>query len=61
MDEPVSILCNPNGPLRVTGNFVIKDSSGKDFDLVRPHSDFTLPLRHVSEQAVLRRKSPQRL
>ena len=33
MDEPVSIVCNPNGPLRVTGNIVIKDSNGKDFDL----------------------------
>jgi CDGSH-type Zn-finger protein len=33
MDEPVSIVCNPNGPLRITGNFVIKDPQGKDFDL----------------------------
>jgi len=33
MDEPVTIVCNPNGPLRITGNFVIKDSQGKDFDL----------------------------
>jgi CDGSH-type Zn-finger protein len=33
MDEPVSIVCNPNGPLRITGNFVIKDAQGKDFDL----------------------------
>jgi CDGSH-type Zn-finger protein len=33
MDEPVSITCSPNGPLRVTGNFVIKDAQGKDFGL----------------------------
>jgi CDGSH-type Zn-finger protein len=33
MDEPVSIVVNPNGPLRITGNFVIKDPQGKDFDL----------------------------
>ena len=36
MDEPTIIVCNPNGPLRVTGNFVIRDSQGKDFDLCRP-------------------------
>ena len=33
MDEPVSIVCTPNGPLRVSGNFVIKDGNGKDFGL----------------------------
>ena len=33
MDEPTVIVCNPNGPLRVTGNIVIRDSQGKDFDL----------------------------
>ena len=33
MDEPVSVVVNPNGPLRVTGNFVIKDGNGKDFGL----------------------------
>jgi CDGSH-type Zn-finger protein len=33
MDEPVNIVCNPNGPLRVTGNFVIQDGNGKDFGL----------------------------
>jgi CDGSH-type Zn-finger protein len=33
MDEPVTIVCMPNGPLRVTGNFVIKDPQGKDFGL----------------------------
>jgi len=33
MDEPVTIVCNPNGPLRVTGNFVIKDGQGNAFDL----------------------------
>jgi len=33
MDEPVTIVCSPNGPLRVSGNFVIKDGQGKDFGL----------------------------
>ena len=33
MEEPTIIVCNPNGPLRVTGNFVIRDSQGKDFDV----------------------------
>lgn len=33
MDEAVSITCMPNGPLRITGNFVVKDSQGKDFDV----------------------------
>jgi len=33
MDEPTTITVNPNGPLRVSGNFVIKDPQGKDFDL----------------------------
>jgi CDGSH-type Zn-finger protein len=33
MDEPVIIACAPNGPLRISGNFVIKDSQGKDFDV----------------------------
>jgi len=33
MDEPTGIVCTPNGPLRVTGNFIIKDSQGKDFDV----------------------------
>jgi CDGSH-type Zn-finger protein len=33
MDEPVTIVCNPNGPLRVTGNIVIKDAQGRDFGL----------------------------
>jgi len=33
MDEPVTIVCNPSGPLRVTGNFVIKDGQGNAFDL----------------------------
>ena len=33
MDEPITILVSPNGPLRVSGNFVIKDPQGKDFDL----------------------------
>jgi len=33
MDEPTVIVCNANGPLRITGNFVIKDPQGNDFDL----------------------------
>jgi len=33
MDEPVNIICSPNGPLRVSGNFTIKDGNGKDFGL----------------------------
>jgi len=33
MDEPVTITCAPNGPLRVSGNFVIKDGQGRDFGL----------------------------
>ena len=33
MDEPVTIVCNNNGPLRITGNMVIKDAQGRDFDL----------------------------
>jgi CDGSH-type Zn-finger protein len=28
-----TIVCNNNGPLRVTGNFVIKDAQGNAFDL----------------------------
>jgi CDGSH-type Zn-finger protein len=33
MDEPTVIVVNANGPLRITGNIVIKDPQGKDFDL----------------------------
>ena len=33
MDEPVTITCSPNGPLRISGNFVIKDAQGRDFGL----------------------------
>ena len=33
MDEPTVIVVNPNGPLRISGNFVIKDHQGKEFDL----------------------------
>ena len=33
MDEPTVIVVNANGPLRVTGNIVIKDGEGRDFDL----------------------------
>jgi len=27
------ITVSPNGPLRISGSFVIKDAQGKDFDL----------------------------
>ena len=33
MDEPATIIVANNGPLRVSGNFVIKDVQGKEFDL----------------------------
>ena len=33
MDEPTVIVVSANGPLRISGNFVIKDPQGKDFDL----------------------------
>ena len=33
MSDPVDIVCNNNGPLRVSGNFVIKDATGNAFDL----------------------------
>ena len=32
MSETV-VTCNKNGPLRVSGNFVIKDAKGNSFDL----------------------------
>ena len=33
MDEKVTITCTPNGPLRISGSFVIKDGEGREFDL----------------------------
>jgi len=33
MDEPTVIVVNANGPLKISGNFMIKDAQGKDFDL----------------------------
>jgi CDGSH-type Zn-finger protein len=33
MDEPTVIVVNNNGPLKISGNFVIKDAQGKEFDL----------------------------
>ena len=33
MSEKTDIVVFPNGPLRMTGNFVIKDGQGKEFDL----------------------------
>jgi CDGSH-type Zn-finger protein len=33
MADTTEINVFPNGPLRITGNFVIKDGEGKEFDL----------------------------
>ena len=33
MGEQTSIVVNTNGPLRVSGDFVIKDAQGQEFDL----------------------------
>ena len=33
MADNTEIVVFPNGPLRISGNFVIKDGQGKDFDL----------------------------
>jgi len=33
MAETTEITVSPNGPLRISGNFVIKDGQGKEFDL----------------------------
>ena len=33
MDNPVEIRVKKNGPLRISGNFVIKDPDGNSFDL----------------------------
>ena len=33
MSEPVELFCSPNGSLKVSGNFIIKDSEGNVFDL----------------------------
>jgi CDGSH-type Zn-finger protein len=33
MDEPVSIVCNANGPLKITGNFLVKDAQGNAYDV----------------------------
>lgn len=33
MDNPVEIIVNKNGSLRVVGNFIIKDAEGNMFDL----------------------------
>ncbi len=33
MSDPVEIVCNSNGSLRVSGDFVIKDQAGKTFGL----------------------------
>ncbi|MBI1747250.1 MAG: CDGSH iron-sulfur domain-containing protein [Acidobacteria bacterium] len=33
MSDPADIVCNNNGPLRVSGNFVIKDAAGNAFDV----------------------------
>jgi CDGSH-type Zn-finger protein len=33
MSDSTDITVFPNGPLRISGNFVIKDGQGKEFDL----------------------------
>lgn len=33
MNDKVEIVCNNNGPLRVSGEFVIKDATGTEFGL----------------------------
>ena len=33
MEDKTTIVCSPNGPLRISGDFVIKDGQGQDFDL----------------------------
>lgn len=33
MSDAVEIICSNNGPLRISGEFVIKDGSGNSFDL----------------------------
>jgi CDGSH-type Zn-finger protein len=33
MADSTEIVVSPNGPLRISGNFVIKDPQGKAFDL----------------------------
>ncbi len=33
MSDPVEILCSDNGPYKITGEFVIKDGTGNNFDL----------------------------
>jgi CDGSH-type Zn-finger protein len=33
MAEPTIIVASDNGPLRISGTFVIKDGQGREFDL----------------------------
>jgi len=33
MEDSTVIVCNTNGPLKISGNIVIKDGQGNDFDL----------------------------
>ena len=33
MSDQVEVTCNNNGPLRITGEFCLKDASGKEFGL----------------------------
>lgn len=33
MSDNEEIVCNNNGPLRVSGSFVLKDANGKEFGL----------------------------
>lgn len=32
-DEKVTVIVNNNGPLRIIGDFVIKDAEGNEYDL----------------------------
>ena len=42
-------------PIRIEGEFTIRDPEGREFGLAGPHGDFALPLRPFAKQAVLRR------
>jgi CDGSH-type Zn-finger protein len=33
MSDPVEIVCNNDGSIRISGDFVIKDATGKEFGL----------------------------
>lgn len=33
MEDSTIIVCHSNGPLKISGNLVIKDAEGREFDL----------------------------